>query len=111
MEQIVSEKTAKTVTDMLVGVVEKGEFVFAVLKGYKMAGKTGTAQIAKEGRYDPSKTNCTFVGFAPASNPKFVMVVKLTEPSSSTYSAETVVPLWMNIAKELFLYFGIAPNV
>lgn len=107
--QVISPETAKKIVDMLVSVVEKGEFKFAVLPGYKIAGKTGTAQIAVNGQYDSQQTNCTFIGFAPAADPKFLMIVKLTRPSASTYSAETAVPLWMNIAKELFVYFGVAP--
>lgn len=109
-ERIISEETAKTLVDMLTSVVEKGEFKFAVLPGYKIAGKTGTAQIPRNGTYDPNKTDCTFVGFAPASEPKFLMLVKLEEPTASTYSAETAVPLWMNIVKELFVYYGVPPN-
>lgn len=109
-QQVISPETAKKIVDMLVSVVEKGEFKFAVLPGYKIAGKTGTAQIAVNGVYDAHQTNCTFIGFAPAAEPKFLMLVKLTRPTASTYSAETAVPLWMNIAKELFVYFGVAPQ-
>ncbi len=107
---VISEQTADDVVDLLVSVVEKGEFKFAVLKGYKIAGKTGTAQIAVNGVYDTAQTNCTFIGFAPAADPKFLMLVKLTRPTASTYSAETAVPLWMDIAKDLFVYFCIAPE-
>src|SRR3989339_834190 len=70
-KQVISPETAKKIVDMLVSVVEKGEFKFAVLPGYKIAGKTGTAQIAVNGIYDTRQTNCTFIGFAPASEPEF----------------------------------------
>ena len=99
---------------MLQKVVEKGEFKWFVeqagLDKFSLAGKTGTAQIPKEGHYDPHKTNVTFVGFAPVEQPKFVLLVKLEEPSTSTYSADTAVPLWLEMAKELVIYFGISPK-
>ena len=82
---------------------------YFVLKNYKVAGKTGTAQIPFEGKYDPNKTNATFVGFLPTSK-KFSMLVKLQEPRSSIYAAETAVPLWMGITDDLVRYFGLPPD-
>jgi len=106
----ISKKTADIMVDMLTQAVEGGEAKFFVSKKYKIAGKTGTAQIAVKGGYDKTKTNATFVGFFPTYK-NFVMLVKLEEPTSpSGYSAETAVPLWMDIAEKLAGYYGILPD-
>lgn len=106
----VSPKTAETVKEMMVAAVEKGEAKWAKPKGYKIAGKTGTAQIPIAGHYDPKKTVVSFVGFAPADNPKFVMLVALNEPQSSQWGSETAAPLWFDIAKDLFRLWQIQPE-
>ncbi|MBU1110733.1 penicillin-binding protein 2 [Patescibacteria group bacterium] len=113
-ERVLSEKNAVKLKRMLQDVVEKGEFKWFVeqsgLDKFAIAGKTGTAQIPKGGTYDPHKTNVTFVGFCPVIEPEFVLLVKLEEPSTSTYSADTAVPLWLEMAKDLIIYFGISPK-
>ncbi len=107
--QVLSAKSADIMVEMLIAAVEGGESKFYNLETHKVGGKTGTAQIPIEGRYDPTKTNCTFVGFLPAY-PNFVMLVLLREPSASVYAAETAVPTWMEMAKELTIYYGIEPD-
>lgn len=106
----ISEDTAKKITEMMVRAVDWGEARVFKPKGYKIAGKTGTAQIPIAGHYDPNKTIASFIGFAPADDPKFVMLVRYQEPSSSIYGAETAAPTFFEIAKELFTYYGIAPG-
>ena len=106
----ISSESAKQVTQMMVKAVEQGESKFVKPKGYSVAGKTGTAQIALEGSYDASKTIASFIGFAPAEKPKFVMLVRYVKPQSSIYGAETAAPTFMEIAKELFTYYNIAPD-
>lgn len=108
--QPISQQAAKTVTQMMVDAVNLGEAKFARIKGYKIAGKTGTAQIPVAGHYDATKTIASFVGFAPANNPRFAILVKYDEPSSSIYGAETAAPTFFAIAKDLFTYYGIAPT-
>ncbi|MBU2577258.1 penicillin-binding protein 2 [Patescibacteria group bacterium] len=103
----ISEKTAKEVTKMMVEAVEKGEAKWAKPEGYKIAGKTGTAQIPIKGHYDPEKTITSFVGFAPADNPKFSMLLTLREPKTSPWGSETAAPLWFEIAKDIFRVWQI----
>jgi cell division protein FtsI/penicillin-binding protein 2 len=110
ISQVVSEKTAKTITDMLVAAVDYGDAKWAKPKGYKIAGKTGTAQIAIGGHYDEEKTIASFVGFAPADDPAFVMLTIIEEPQSSPWGSETAAPLFFDIAKKLFIYLGISPE-
>ncbi|HSX18701.1 MAG TPA: penicillin-binding protein 2 [Candidatus Saccharimonadales bacterium] len=108
--RVISEKTAAQMTEMMVSAVENGEAKFFAPKGYRIAGKTGTAQIPVAGHYDPNKTIASFVGFAPANNPRFVMLVRFTEPSASIFGAETAAPTFFDIAKEMFNYWGIPPS-
>lgn len=110
----ITSDTAQIIKGMMVKAVDEGEAKFAKklygVTNYKIAGKTGTAQIPVLGHYDPNKTIASFVGFAPADNPRFVMLVRYDQPSSSPYGSETAAPTFFEIAKELFLYYGIAPT-
>ncbi len=110
VRRVISQDTAHKMTAMMVNAVDSGEAQWTKLKGYRIAGKTGTAQIAVAGHYDKEKTIASFVGFAPAGSPRFAMLVRLREPSSSIWAADTAAPLWMKIAKQLFLYYGIPPE-
>jgi len=108
--RVIKASTAAVITEMMVNAVDNGEAKWAKPKGFRIAGKTGTAQIPVAGHYDEEKTIASFVGFAPADNPKFVMLVTLREPTSSPWGSETAAPLWFDIAKELFTYYGILPE-
>lgn len=110
VSRIYSDKTSKQMASMLQEVVAKGEFHRLALQGYHIAGKTSTAQIALDtGGYDPNNVITTFVGYAPATDPQFIMLVKLNKPAIKN-SAQTVVPVWMNMATDLFRYYGMAPD-
>src|SRR5581483_9552933 len=100
LDSPISEKTSKVMTEILVNAVEKGEAKWTKLPGYRVAGKTGTAQIPIAGHYDPNKTIASFIGFAPADNPKFAMVVIIDRPTTSIYGAETAAPIFFDIAKD-----------
>lgn len=108
--RVISQDTASKVKDMMVSAIDNGESKWAAPQGFKIAGKTGTAQIPVAGHYDPTKTIASFVGFAPADKPKFVMLVTLNQPTSSQWGSETAAPLWFSIAKEMFPYLGIQPE-
>lgn len=110
VRQVISTKTAAQMTEMMVNAVENGEAKAFVPKGYRIAGKTGTAQIPVAGHYDENKTIASFVGFAPAVNPKFVMLVLFNQPSSSPFGSETAAPTFFEISKEIFNYLGIPPS-
>lgn len=108
--QVISESAARVITEMMVAAVDNGEAKWAKPAGYRIAGKTGTAQIPVAGHYDEEKTIASFVGFAPADNPRFVMLVTLREPQSSPWGSETAAPLFFAIARDLFAYLGIPPQ-
>lgn len=110
ISQPISPETAATVADMMTSVPREGDgsrFFNKYLPDYDIAGKTGTAQIArtdKAGYYD-GRTNTTYVGFSPVQNAQMAMIVKLEEPKTNTYSSLTVAPLWaelfLNLADDL----------
>ncbi len=110
IRRVISKQAANLMTEMMVNAVNSGEAQWTKIKGYRIAGKTGTAQIAVAGHYDSEKTIASFVGFAPADDPKFVMLVKFREPTSSPWAADTAAPLWMRLARQLFMYYGIPPQ-
>lgn len=110
LRSVIKQSTAKLISKMMVSAVNEGEAKWTRLKGFKIAGKTGTAQIPVAGHYDPNQTIASFVGFAPADDPKFVMLVKYDQPSSSIFGAETAAPTFFEIAKQLFTYYKIAPT-
>ena len=110
MQKVISEEAVNEITAMMVEAAKNGEAKWTNTKGFKVAGKTGTAQIPIQGHYDAEKTIASFIGFAPADDAKFIMLVMLREPSSSPWASETAAPLWYSIAKDLFLYFGIQPE-
>ena len=109
-DKVISKKTADEITSMMVEAAKNGEAKWTNTPGFSVAGKTGTAQIPIAGHYDEEKTIASFVGFAPAQDPKFVMIVTLREPASSPWASETAAPLWYSIAKDLFIHFGIQPE-
>jgi cell division protein FtsI/penicillin-binding protein 2 len=114
VRQPLKEETTKLATEMMINAVDKGEANYykkaAGLADYSIAGKTGTAQVAVAGHYDKDKTIASFVGFAPANNPRFVMLVRYNEPQSSIFGADTAAPTFFAIAKEIFTYLGIPPK-
>ena len=112
IRQAVSERTSALLTGMLVGVVERGHGKKAGVSGYYVAGKTGTAQIAKKNGqgYEKDIAIGSFVGYAPANNPAFVIVTKLERPQGVQWAESTAAPLFGEIAKFLLQYYEIAPE-
>ena len=111
---VISGQTSKTVTSMLVDVIENGYGKATKIPGYYIAGKTGTAQISWSalGIQKPGYSNKTvqsFIGYAPAYNPRFLILVKLNDPKAKTaeYSAE---PVFKKLAKYVIDYLEIPPD-
>jgi cell division protein FtsI/penicillin-binding protein 2 len=110
IDQPISAQTAIIMRELLVNAVKNGEAKWAAPKEYRIAGKTGTAQIPLAGHYDLNKTIASFIGYAPADNPKFVMLIIYDQPTTSIYGAETAAPTFFNVARKLFQYYGIPPG-
>ena len=105
----ISAEAAATLTDMLVEVVER-EATKARIRGYRIAGKTGTAQIPTAVGYHPTDTIVSFVGYAPADDPVFIILVKLDRPKASRWAAHTAAPAFRAIAQRLLVYRQIPPD-
>jgi cell division protein FtsI/penicillin-binding protein 2 len=108
--QVITNITSQIIKKMLMEVVESGEVKWARPKGYTLGGKTGTAQVPIKGHYDPQKTIASFIGFGPVKEPKFLVLVILRQPKTSPWGSETAAPLFFEIAKELLIYYNIAPD-
>lgn len=106
----IKESTARTMTEMMVNAVERGEAKWTKIKNYKIAGKTGTAQIPVAGHYDPERTIASFVGFFPADEAQIAMLVLVDGPKTSPYGSETAAPIFFSIAKDLIHYYNIPPS-
>jgi cell division protein FtsI/penicillin-binding protein 2 len=87
------------------------ESSMALLPGYRLAGKTGTAQIPTEYGYDMSETNVSFVGWGPADDPQFMVYVWLETPSSSIWASETASPVFARVAEQTVILLNIPPDV
>jgi cell division protein FtsI/penicillin-binding protein 2 len=105
----ISRETANTLSDMLAEAVRR-EVPDAMVDGYTVAGKTGTAQIPIPGGYDDPWTIGTFIAYAPAHDPQVIVLVKLDRPTSSMWGSETAVPAFQRLATRLFPVLGIRPD-
>jgi len=110
-QPILSQQTTSQLNSMLVSVVDNGFNSVAKIPGYYLAGKTGTAQVPlKNGRgYEPDKTIQSFVGYGPAFNPQFLILVKLDNPKVSK-SALSAVPIFKQLAQYIINYWQIPPD-
>lgn len=105
----VSERVAFQLKSMLVQVVEKG-FDKAVVKGYDVAGKTGTAQIASPGGGYSDQFVHNIVGFAPAFSPRFAVLIKLEKPQGIRFASDSLSPSLGHIFRLLLNYYKIPPG-
>lgn len=111
VRRVLDQSVASTLTKMLVDSAKVGEAQLAVVPGFNVAAKTGTAQIASpKGGYEDGKFIASLLGFAPADDPKFVMLVKIDEPQDVPFGSEVAAPVWREIAKQLFVHFKIEPT-
>ncbi|HTX86600.1 MAG TPA: penicillin-binding protein 2 [Candidatus Nanoarchaeia archaeon] len=107
VRQVISDKAANLLVGMLISDVESGNSQKTKIPGYYVAGKTGTAQIPEKGGYSEATIH-TFIGFAPADNPKFVMLVKFDNPKDFPYADYTATPLFKTVADFMLQYYQVA---
>jgi cell division protein FtsI/penicillin-binding protein 2 len=106
--QPISPEVAHTLTEMLVEVVEQ-EVHQARVPGYRVAGKTGTAEIPVPGGYDEQETIASFVGYGPADDPQLIILVKLDRPQTSRFGGDTAAVVFSRLASQLFPMLGVQP--
>ena len=108
--RVLSEETARSMRDMLVGVVANGTGAEAAIAGFVVGGKTGTAQKAGPGGYQKGRHVPNFVGFAPAENPRIVGVVVVEEPQGKYYAAHVAAPLFSRVVSQALGILRVAPE-
>lgn len=106
----ISQEASKSITSIMVDAVNQGESQWVGIDNYDIAGKTGTAQIPVAGHYDPDQTIASFVGFFPADDPEFTMLVLVDRPKTSIYGSETAAPIFFNIASDIIKYKNLPSN-
>jgi len=107
----IKPETAATLSEMLAQSLERGEGGNDVLvPGYRIAGKTGTAQIPMPGGYDPSRSIASFIGWGPVDDPRFVVLVKLDRPATSIWGSETAAPVFSSLVRRLVVLMEIPPD-
>ncbi|MCD6086224.1 penicillin-binding protein 2 [bacterium] len=106
-KRAIKKTTALTVKKMMIEAVKHGKI--AEIKGYDLAGKTGTAQVAYQGKYLDQYIH-SYVGFGPAENPQFIILIKLDKPKKGHLSGITVVPAFKKLAQFMLNYFNLPPK-
>lgn len=107
----ISEETSKTMRELLESVVSEGGGKNAKIEGYRIGGKTGTAQVYKEGKIVRDVHIGSFVGFAPADDPQFAIIVTVDEAQVyPDYGGTTAAPFARQIIKETLDYLGYVPG-
>ena len=110
-KRVISEATAASVRKMLEGVLGPGGTASgAAIKGYDLAGKTGTSEKPVNGEYSKEFYVASFVGFAPAANPKLLVAVMVDEPKGEIYGGQVAAPAWREIVNFSLSYLKISPN-
>ncbi len=108
--QPIKAETARTLSQMLATSLETGEAQDALVPGYRIAGKTGTASIPVPGGYDETQTIASFVGWGPIDDPKFIVLIRLDRPSASIWGSETAAPTFGVLARRLVVLMQIPPD-
>lgn len=106
--RVISASVAEQVRTMLEGVLEAGGTASEVsVPGYTLAGKTGTAQVAEDGGYSKTKFVASFIGFAPAADPRLLVAVIVDQPQGEIYGGSVAAPAFGKIAAFALPYLGV----
>ncbi len=109
IRRVISSDAAEVITQIMASSVRKN--IIADIPNFSIAGKTGTAHVPdfEKGGYTDEVIN-TFVGFAPASDPQFTILIKLDKPAGAPLAGSTVVPAFRELARFILNYYNIAPD-
>jgi cell division protein FtsI/penicillin-binding protein 2 len=105
----ITKETAEDLSMMLTLSLEQ-EAGVSLVPGYRLAGKTGTAQIATERGYDPNFTVASFIGWGPVEDPQFLVYVSLDRPTVSPWGSEVAMPVFKEIVQKLVIHMELPPN-
>lgn len=111
IRRVLKEETTEVMKKALQSVVEVGSGKRAQIKGYNVAGKTGTAEkLSKEGGYAKRQHIVSFCGFAPVSDPQFTVLVVLDNPEKYSFGSSTAAPVFKEIMERMLAMKGVAPD-
>ena len=110
VRQVIKPQTAQLVNSILSRSIGTESINQAVIPGYAIAGKTGTAQIPIPGGYDPKWTIASFGGWLPVNHPQFVILVKIDRPTKSQWGSVVASPVFARVAQQLVQLTGLAPD-
>ncbi|MDA1329976.1 MAG: penicillin-binding protein 2 [Chloroflexi bacterium] len=105
----ITAQTAKTLSEMLAVSLEQ-EASNALVPGYRVAGKTGTAQIPGPNGYLNNQTNTSFVGWGPVDSPQFIVYVWIEKPSTSIWASDIAAPIFSEVVERLVVLMNIPPD-
>jgi cell division protein FtsI/penicillin-binding protein 2 len=109
VRRVILAQAAQTLTQIMVTAVNQ-ETELAQVPGYRVAGKTGTAQIPIPGGYHPTFTVASFAGYLPADDPALVILVVIHKPQTSPWGGQVAAPVFARIAQQLVILFDIPPD-
>lgn len=111
-DQVISPETSRTLAEMLERVISRGTGKMAYVPGYRLAGKTGTAQKNVNGKVSSDKHTAAFVGFGPVDNPKIAVAIVIDEPGPSVpyYGGQIAAPVFGVVMGDLLHYLEIPPT-
>jgi cell division protein FtsI (penicillin-binding protein 3) len=106
--KVFKKETVKTMVEMMEGVIEDGTGGNAKVKGYRVAGKTGTAEKLMNGKYEKNKNIGSFVGLIPATNPRIIMAIMVDEPTvGSRFGGAVAAPVFSNVMTDVMKILNI----
>lgn len=110
VRRVISPEVASIVQKAMVGVVQRGSGKPAEVPGYRVAGKTGTAQKVVNGRTEQGVYISSFVGYAPVPNPLFIVMVTVDEPQGAFYGGQVAAPAGGRLIRDLLRYYKVPPT-
>lgn len=108
--RVISRETAATVTTMMQAVVDGVEGHPAQVEGWPVAGKSGTSDVAEEGAYLVGGSLASFAGFAPANDPRVVVLVRIDLPQGEIYGGIVAAPIFSDLMSVVLPYLGVPPT-
>ncbi len=110
-KEVISKSTAKQLNGILEKVISQGSGRDAIVEGYRMAGKTGTAQKAGRGGYAQGKYISSFAGFGPVDDPKIAVLIVIDEPQGAYYGGVIAAPVFRELSRDILRYLNVPPQV
>ena len=109
-ERVISRDTAATLTWMMQAVVDGVLGHPAQVKGWPVAGKSGTSDVVEDGRYLLGESMASFAGFAPADDPRVVVYIRLDRPQGEIYGGIVAAPVFSELMAQVLPYLGVPPS-